>query len=187
MVDGRAWVFMLARDGRERQLLVVVTHEALTVDPLKLLPVQTREAIQTDGRSEAARVAQFDDPASCVVLGSGVRRHRVRPDNHGVGDMDHLVDRQVGRSCVATDRLRASGLVDAHSADAPVIRLSEDVASNPAHVLGHPIPFGRRTSGSRLQILGRPPAAATQNDVRLHRSLLGRLAASRPLQACRGR
>jgi hypothetical protein len=69
MVDGRAWVFTLTRDGRERDLTVVVTREALTVDPPRLLPVQTREGIQTDGRSEAARVAQFDDPASCVVLG----------------------------------------------------------------------------------------------------------------------
>ena len=69
MVDGRAWVFTLARGGRERQLTVVVSREAFKVDPPRLLPVQTREAIQTDGRSEAARVAQFDDPANCVVLG----------------------------------------------------------------------------------------------------------------------
>jgi hypothetical protein len=32
------------------------------------LPVETRDAITTDGRSEAAKVAQFDDP-NCVVLG----------------------------------------------------------------------------------------------------------------------
>lgn len=69
MVDGRAWVFTLARGGRERQLTVVVSRKAFRVGSLSLLPVQTREAIQTDGRSEAARVAQFDDPASCVVLG----------------------------------------------------------------------------------------------------------------------
>jgi hypothetical protein len=69
MVDGRAWEFTLARGRRERHVTVVVGREALKVDPLKLLPVQTREAIQTDGRSEAARVAQFDDPTSCVVLG----------------------------------------------------------------------------------------------------------------------
>jgi hypothetical protein len=85
MVDGRAWVFKLARGGRERQLLVVVSREALRVGAPRLLPVQTREAIQTDGRSEAARVAQFDDPASCVVLGrdgylpAPVRLARARP------------------------------------------------------------------------------------------------------------
>ena len=69
MVDGRAWMFTLARGGRERQLTVVINREAFNVDPPRRLPVQTREAIQTDGRSEAARVAQFDDPANCVVLG----------------------------------------------------------------------------------------------------------------------
>ena len=69
IVDGRAWAFTLARGGRERQLTVVLTREALNVDSPGLLPVQTREAIQTDGRSEAARVAQFDDPTTCVVLG----------------------------------------------------------------------------------------------------------------------
>jgi hypothetical protein len=85
MVDGRAWVFTLARGGRERQLTVVVSRKALKADPLTVLPVQTREAIQTDGRSEAARVAQLDDPASCVVLGrdgylpAPVRLARVRP------------------------------------------------------------------------------------------------------------
>src|SRR4051812_20215424 len=68
MVDGPAWVFTLSRAGRERQVTVVVSRKALKVDPLRLLPVQTREAIQTEGRSEAARVAQFDDPANCVVL-----------------------------------------------------------------------------------------------------------------------
>jgi hypothetical protein len=69
MVDGRAWVFTLARDARERQLTVVVSRKAFKVGSLTVLPVQTREAIQTDGRSEAARVAQFDDATNCVVLG----------------------------------------------------------------------------------------------------------------------
>lgn len=66
-------MFTLVRDGRERPLIVAVGRQALTVDPPELLPVQTREAIQTDGRSEAARVAQFDDPTSCVMLGQDGR------------------------------------------------------------------------------------------------------------------
>lgn len=76
---------MLFRAGRERQLTVLVSRKALKVDPFGLLPVQTREAIQTEGRSEAARVAQFADPASCVVLGrdgylpAPVRLARMRP------------------------------------------------------------------------------------------------------------
>jgi hypothetical protein len=69
IVDGTAWLYMLERDGVERPVIVVVTRQALTQETPELLPVRTREAIRTEGRSEAARVAQFDDPANCVVLG----------------------------------------------------------------------------------------------------------------------
>jgi hypothetical protein len=69
MVDGTAWLSRLERGAIERSVIVVVSREALTLDVPDSLPVQTREAIRTDGRSEAARVAQFDDPATCVVLG----------------------------------------------------------------------------------------------------------------------
>jgi hypothetical protein len=74
-VDGRAWRLTLQRGHARRPVIVVVTREALMVDRLDLLPVPTREAILTDGRSEAARVAQFDDDARCVVLG----RHGHQP------------------------------------------------------------------------------------------------------------
>jgi hypothetical protein len=69
-LEGRAWRFTLGRDGVERGLVVAVSPEAVKVARSgRSLPVQTREAIQTEGRSEAARAAQFDDPTSCVVLG----------------------------------------------------------------------------------------------------------------------
>jgi len=69
LVDGIAWSFTLERDGAERALIVVVSRQAYKT-AVELLPVQTREAIETDGRSEAALIAQLDDPAECVVLGS---------------------------------------------------------------------------------------------------------------------
>ena len=69
LVDGIAWSFTLERDGQERTLVVVVSRRALRVAVPETLPVETREAIATDGRSEAARVAQFDDSTSCVLLG----------------------------------------------------------------------------------------------------------------------
>jgi hypothetical protein len=69
LVDGIAWTFTLERDGAERELVVVVTRQALRADAHEKLPVEAREAIATDGRSEAARVAQFDDSTSCVVVG----------------------------------------------------------------------------------------------------------------------
>jgi hypothetical protein len=70
LVDGVAWWFGLERDGAERAVVVVVSGRALALASAGMaLPGRTREAIQTDGRSEAARVAQFDDPAECVMLG----------------------------------------------------------------------------------------------------------------------
>lgn len=69
LVDGDAWMFTLERDEVERPLIVVVSRQALKLGAPETMPVQTREAIETDGRSEAARVAQFDDPATCIVLG----------------------------------------------------------------------------------------------------------------------
>jgi hypothetical protein len=60
----------LERDGAERAVVVVVSGRALALASAgRELPVRTREAIQTAGRSEAARVAQFDDPAECLMLG----------------------------------------------------------------------------------------------------------------------
>jgi len=69
LVDGAAWLFTLERHDQERSVVVIISRQALTHDQPEVLPVMTREAIATDGRSEAARVAQFDDPTSCVVLG----------------------------------------------------------------------------------------------------------------------
>jgi hypothetical protein len=69
LVDGIAWCFTLERDGAERELIVVITRQALRAGAHEKLTVEAREAIATDGRSEAARVAQFDDSTSCVVLG----------------------------------------------------------------------------------------------------------------------
>ena len=69
MFDGRAWLF----DAGAWRATAAANRRSqparLEGDPPQLLPVQTREAILTDGRSEAARVAQFDDPAGCVALG----------------------------------------------------------------------------------------------------------------------
>jgi hypothetical protein len=69
LFHGTAWLFTLERDGHERQLIVAVTGQALELEAPDTLPTQTRDAIATNGRSEAARVAQFDDPTSCVLLG----------------------------------------------------------------------------------------------------------------------
>jgi hypothetical protein len=69
LVDGAASLFTLERHDQERSVVVIVSRQALTHEQPEALPVMTREAIATDRRSEAARVAQLDDPTSCVVLG----------------------------------------------------------------------------------------------------------------------
>ena len=68
-VDGKAWRFTLERDGTERSLIVAISRHALDLSERGETPVETRAAIATDGRSEAARVAQLDDPTTCILLG----------------------------------------------------------------------------------------------------------------------
>ena len=60
----------------------------------------------------------------------------IGPDEDRVGDRDHLVDRQVGPLGVFADRLGTGCLVDADRADRSSVLL-EDVAANPADVVGH--------------------------------------------------
>jgi hypothetical protein len=48
------------------------------------------------------------------------RRGRILVHDHGVGDLDDLVDRKVGRAAVPANRLWTGCLVDADGADRPV-------------------------------------------------------------------
>jgi hypothetical protein len=81
VIDGTAWGFTLeCGGGQRRSLIVAVTRQALGLGAVESLPVETREAVQTDGRSEAARVAQFNDPTGCVLLG----RHGYLPPPPGL-------------------------------------------------------------------------------------------------------
>lgn len=68
-VDGTAWRFTLERDGMERSLIVAISRHALEPSEPEDMPVETRAAVATNGRSEAARVAQLDDPTTCILLG----------------------------------------------------------------------------------------------------------------------
>jgi hypothetical protein len=96
------------------------------------------------------------------------RGGRVRPDDHGVGDRDDLVHRQVGEAGVLADRLGARGLVDADRAHAAGA-LREHVAADPAHVVGHVlVPDARRAPGGLLELLAGLPAVAAQNGVQVH-------------------
>jgi len=50
-------------------VVVIVNRQALRHDDSETLAVETREAIATQGRSEAERVAEMADPPRCVLLG----------------------------------------------------------------------------------------------------------------------
>ena len=89
-------------------------------------------------------------------------------DDHGVGDRDDLVDRQIGARRVLADRLGAGRLVDAHRADRAVA-LVEHVAADPADVVGHVLVADlRRSRGSLFQVTARTPAVASQDRVLVH-------------------
>src|SRR5262245_43460382 len=103
---------------------------------------------------------------------SGRDQLGVRPDDHGVGDGDDLVHRQVCARGMPADRLRAGRLVDADGADGAAAFL-EDVAPNPAHLIGHFLVADLpRALGGFAELLGRPPAASAQDHVGVHGRLL---------------
>src|SRR5918992_3020310 len=99
------------------------------------------------------------------LLGGGALR--IGPDDHGVGDRDYLVDRQPGQITVLADRLLAGRLVDADRADRAAVFI-EDVAANPAHVVGHLLAGPGRALGRLLQLLWRLPAAPPEDRVCVH-------------------
>ena len=93
---------------------------------------------------------------------------RVRPDQDRVHDLDDLVHRQVRPVGVFPDRLGAGRLVDADRADRPAA-LVEDVAADPADVVGHLLVSDLPGAlGGHLEIAAGLPAAASQNRVRVH-------------------
>jgi hypothetical protein len=68
-VDGVAWGYALRRGEQRRSVVVIVSRHALRVDDSEALANETRQAIATQGRSEAERIADMADPPRCVLLG----------------------------------------------------------------------------------------------------------------------
>jgi hypothetical protein len=65
--DGTGWLWEIGRGDDCRRVLVEITGSALSSASL---PEETREAIETEGRSEVERVASFDDPPRIVTCGT---------------------------------------------------------------------------------------------------------------------
>src|ERR1700753_4496446 len=89
-------------------------------------------------------------------------------DDHGVGDRDDLVDGKLSASGVLMDRLGARRLIDADRADRAGA-LVEDIAADPADVLGHLLVADLGRAGGRLlEVATRFPATAAQDRVLIH-------------------
>lgn len=69
VVDGVGWGYGLRRGEERQSLVVIVSRRALRLEDPDSLPHETREAIATQGRSEAEKAADRHDPPGCVVLG----------------------------------------------------------------------------------------------------------------------
>src|SRR3954454_10909790 len=105
----------------------------------------------------------------CGAWGLSLGRLRVRADDHRVGDGDDLVDGQVREARVLANRLGAACLVDAYGSDRSGA-LVEDVAANPADVVGHLLVRGLAGAACGLfEVASGTPAASAEDCVEVHR------------------
>jgi hypothetical protein len=68
-VDARGWLWEITRDGESAQVLIEISETAGSGDPSRL-PEDTRQALETDGRSELLKVLDQDDPPSLIHCGA---------------------------------------------------------------------------------------------------------------------
>src|SRR4051794_5275196 len=105
----------------------------------------------------------------CGAWGLSLGRRGVRANDHRVRDRDDLVDGQVREARVLADRLGAGRLVDAHGSDGAGA-LVEDVAANPADVVGHLLVRGLAgAAGGLFEVASGAPTAPAEDCVEVHR------------------
>jgi len=68
-VDAAGWLWEITRGERVARVLVEISATAWSSDPLRL-PEDTRQALQTDGRTEVLEVLDQRDPPGAVRCGS---------------------------------------------------------------------------------------------------------------------
>jgi hypothetical protein len=73
-VDARGWVWEITRGHQAAQVLIEVSEAAWSTDPLRL-PDDTRQALETDGRTELLKVLDQDRPPAVIRCGSGGCSH----------------------------------------------------------------------------------------------------------------
>jgi hypothetical protein len=67
-VGARGWLWAITRGDRDAQVLVEISGTAWASDPLSL-PEDTRQALETDGRTELLKVLDEDEPPGVIHCG----------------------------------------------------------------------------------------------------------------------
>jgi hypothetical protein len=67
--DARGWLWRITRGGQAVELVVEISGRAWSSDPLGL-PEDTRQALETDGRTELLKVLDREDPPRVIHCGS---------------------------------------------------------------------------------------------------------------------
>jgi hypothetical protein len=68
-VDARGWLWEITRGARVAQVVVEIGGPAWSSDPLDL-PVDTRQALETDGRTELLKILDQDEPPPVIHCGT---------------------------------------------------------------------------------------------------------------------
>ena len=68
-VDARGWLGELTRGSQVARVVVEISGTARSSDPLRL-PDETRQALETDGRTELLKVLEHDEPPRVIHCGS---------------------------------------------------------------------------------------------------------------------
>jgi hypothetical protein len=68
-VDARGWLWEIRRGAQVAQVAVEISGTAWSSDPLSL-PDDTRQALETDGRTELLKVLEQDEPPIVIRCGS---------------------------------------------------------------------------------------------------------------------
>ena len=67
--DARGWMWEISRGTQVARVVIEISGAAWSSNPLRL-PEDTRQALETDGRTELLKVLEQDDPPRLIHCGS---------------------------------------------------------------------------------------------------------------------
>jgi hypothetical protein len=67
--NARGWLWEITRDARVAHVVVEISGTAWSSEPLRL-PEDTRQALETDGRTELLKVLHQNDPPRVIRCGA---------------------------------------------------------------------------------------------------------------------